>query len=130
MGNLSRTKGANAERQVIKLLHDQLGVKLRRNLLQSIEGGHDLQEDGCLRDFAIEIKHYAKVTNGLVNQWWIQATEQAEKANKTPVLFYRGNREEFKVMIEGRAIGGLLSESLECVTLSVGAFCHLVRENI
>ena len=128
MGSLSRTKGANAERQVINLLHEQLGVKLKRNLLQSLEGGHDLQGEGCLSDFAIEIKHYAKVSNSLIKQWWQQTTEQAERVNKLPVLIYRGDREAFKVMIEGSLIGGLLEGELAPVNITFDSFCYLVRE--
>lgn len=127
-GNHSRTKGASAERQVIKLIEDELGVKLKRNLMQSFEGGHDLQGEGCLADFAIEIKHYAKVTNALIKQWWIQAVEQAERVKKHPVLIYRGDREQFKVMIEGRLVGGLFEFADDQLTMSFESFCYLVRE--
>lgn len=68
----SRAKGASAEREFAQLIHQHLGVDLRRNLEQSRSGGHDLVAVGtdsvslALDAFAIEIKRYALVTPGLI----------------------------------------------------------------
>ena len=88
----SRNKGASAEREVSKLLYDELGIKMVRNLEQSRSGGHDLtpeQSGGLLDGYAIEVKRYAKITTALLRGFWQQACEQAQRANKVPLLIYR-----------------------------------------
>ena len=41
MGKMQRNKGANAERELLSLLNDGLGLNLTRNLTQTREGGAD-----------------------------------------------------------------------------------------
>ena len=77
-GKGSRTKGASAERELIKLLEDHLGdivhqqnLSLQRNLEQTRSGGHDVIG---LDDIAIEVKRQEKLQLrpflrcGLLNQ--------------------------------------------------------------
>ncbi len=53
MSAMQRRKGAAGEREVLKLLGDELGVLLSRNLQQTREGGADCI---ALKGFAIEVK--------------------------------------------------------------------------
>ena len=69
----SRTKGARGEREVLKLLGEELGIDLQRNLVQTREGGADCL---CVRGFAIEIKRQERLSRPT---WWRQACEQAAR---------------------------------------------------
>lgn len=96
-GRKSRNKGAAAERELLKLLGDELGVMLARNLVQTREGGADcLQVSG----FAIEVKRQEQLSRPA---WWRQACEQADRVNAEPLLFYRRNREPWTAWIHTSA---------------------------
>ena len=104
----SRNKGACGERELASLIHDSLGVKARRNLSQSRQGGHDLitEADGGLLDrFAIEVKRYTKASPALIRKWWTQAERQAQEAGKVPVLAYREDRQDWRVVLPISVIG-------------------------
>lgn len=103
----SRTKGATAERELAAILFDHLGVRLVRNLEQCRGGGHDLivapDQTGPVTDyinsFAIECKRYAAITPAKINTWWEQATKQGAIAGKLPLLAYRGDRGQWRVVL-------------------------------
>lgn len=107
MSASQRRKGAQAERELCSVLQDHLGVRMVRNLEQSRSGGHDLQPDPAhggpvaaqLARFAIESKRYARSTPGLIAGWWQQACEQAERAGLVPLLAYRVDRAEWRVVL-------------------------------
>lgn len=98
-GAHSRNKGANAERDVIKLLQPVLdqgytqmrnagyavgaAPRLQRNTLQSDKGGCDI---AGLPWAAIEVKHHAVL---LLTGWWAQCVAQAKAVGSEPVLIYR-----------------------------------------
>lgn len=133
----SRAKGASGEREFAKLVHQHLGVELRRNLEQSRQGGHDLVAIGAdpisraLDAYAIEVKRYAAITPAMMAEFWSQAEAQAARASKTPALAYRRDREEWRVCVPLRALNGGFGDwpGFEwTATLSVEAFCALVRE--
>lgn len=98
-----RAKGQNGERDVCAFL--QLGVdevyqflkmeapKMHRNLQQTQSGGFDI---AGLPWIAIEVKHHAKTTKGLLAEWWNQTLRQAGDTFE-PVLFYRSNGNPFRV---------------------------------
>jgi len=135
----SRTKGAAGEREFAGLIHDQLGIKLVRNLEQTRSGGHDLiihpDEQGIVVDslnrFALEVKRYAQATPALIKSWWHQAREQAQQINKAPALAYRANQREWVVMIPMHTVNQTLpiSHELEyAAAFSVVGFCLVIRE--
>lgn len=103
----SRQKGAAAEREFCRAIHDALGVRFVRNLEQSRGGGHDLvvaEGQGApnaeaLDRYAIEVKRYSKATIGLLSGWWGQACRQAGAVNKVPLLAYREDRQPWKVVM-------------------------------
>lgn len=107
----SRAKGACAERELAKALEELTGVKLQRKLEQTRSGGHDLEvvEEGrlppskrktqrALDRYAIEVKRYATATHGTLCVWWMQAREQAERADKIPCLAYRVNHGKWQIV--------------------------------
>lgn len=96
MSKASRDKGARAEREVLKLLGEELGQILTRNLQQTREGGAD-----CLavKGFAIEVKRQEKLSRP---KWWAQAVEQAQRVGAEPMLLYRRNREKWRAFIHTR----------------------------
>ena len=92
-GRAARAKGALAEREVLRLLGDELGEVLKRNLSQSRGGGADCIE---VKGFAIEVKRREQLSRPA---WWRQACEQAAELGVEPMLLYRRNREPWQAFI-------------------------------
>lgn len=92
-GRMSRDKGAKAERELLKLLGDELGVLLQRNIQQTRAGGADCLE---LKGFAVEIKRQERLSRPA---WWMQACEQGHRIGAEPILFYRRNREKWQALV-------------------------------
>lgn len=93
MGAMQRRKGAAAEREVCKMLRDELGIDAKRNLSQTREGGHDLLN---VLGYAVEVKHHARVN---VKAAWQQACEQAKRVGLVPALFYKENFKGWRVRL-------------------------------
>lgn len=93
MSASQRNKGARAERSLCKLLADELGIDVRRNIDQARAGGAD-----CLMvpGFAIECKHVEVLRR---NSWWQQAVRQAAKAGAEPMVFFKQNRKPWRALV-------------------------------
>lgn len=100
----SQRKGATAEREFAKLLLENTGIASRRRLESRWTGGHDLQpEEGSVLDkFAFEVKRYRSITDGLIAEWWEQTVRQATAARKTPVLAYRADRQQWRIVLPAK----------------------------
>ena len=96
MSSSQRRKGAAAEREVLRLLGQELGISLQRNLQQTREGGADCL---CVRGYAIEVKRQEVLSRP---RWWRQACEQAARAQSEPMLLYRRSREAWTAWIHTR----------------------------
>ena len=96
MSAMQRRKGAQAEREVLKLLGEELGQSLNRNLEQTRGGGADCLE---VWGFAIEVKRQESLRRPA---WWRQACEQAARTGNEPMLLYRRSREAWKAWIHTR----------------------------
>jgi Holliday junction resolvase len=103
----NRQKGHDGERDIVKLLQPivelVIGEKaLRRNLMQSREGGYDI----CgLDHLAIEVKRCETLE---VEKWWRQTLRQAEDGGGAiPVLMFRQNRGKWRVMMFGH-VGAIM----------------------
>ncbi len=94
MGRSQRRKGADAERELLKLLGDELGIVLQRNITQTREGGADCLE---LRGFAIEVKRCERLSRPA---WWRQAVRQAEALGVEPVLAFRQSRQPWRFVFK------------------------------
>lgn len=92
-GAMSRRKGAAAERELLRLLGEELGAELERNLSQPRGGGSDCI---CVKGFAIEVK---RVERSSIPAWWRQALEQAQREGAEPMLFWRRSRQPWRAFI-------------------------------
>lgn len=88
----SRSKGANGERELLRILGDRLGLSLQRNLEQVRYGGADCLD---LPGICLEIKRCEKVA---IAQWWEQAKRQTPQG-KTPCLAYRQSRKPWSFIL-------------------------------
>lgn len=103
-----RTKGAEGERQVVKLLTEIIvrvmgeegypendieaaRKSVQRNQNQSAVGGNDLTNTFGM---SIEVKRQEQLA---VNQWWKQCETAALRNHELPVLIYRQNRKAWHV---------------------------------
>jgi hypothetical protein len=104
----------------------------------SRSGGHDLEAVGddaaavALNQYAIECKRYSSVTPGLIGRWWEQATEQAAKVNRKPVLAFRADRQGWTICLPLAALNPAFNPEWDGIEwtaqVSLEAFCTLVRE--
>ncbi len=94
MGRSQRRKGADAERELLKKLGDELGIVLQRNITQTRGGGADCLE---LRGFAIEVKRQERQS---VPSWWRQACDQAERVGAEPMLATRQSHKPWRFYLK------------------------------
>jgi hypothetical protein len=114
MGINVRAKGANGEREVVRMLNgiienllsqqqwpaDVVSNALKciqRNQNQSAVGGSDLSG---VFGLAIEIKRHENIQ---IEPWWKQCTEQAARNGEHPVLLYRKNHQPWRCVTMGHA---------------------------
>lgn len=105
-GKMSRSKGQRGEREALVLLTTWLEEvvpdrcpELKRNLMQSREGGHDLVGIDWL---AIEVKRHERLS---VESWWGQTLKQAERRpGSVPFLMYRQNRMPWRFRVQTTAL--------------------------
>lgn len=126
----SRNKGKSAEREVRDLIQPTVDdvfrdrgmepPQLKRNLMQSMEGGHDLTGAPGI---AIEVKRQETYH---LDKWWEQAEEQGRRANAVPILIYRRNHAQWRVRMVGLLpIGVSFHETI--VDISLGDFLEWYR---
>lgn len=134
MSNSQRLKGQRGERQVASIIHEHLGIRLKRNLSQTQNGGHDLvDETGDDFPWAIEVKDHATVTNGLVNDWWEQTLRQANHVAKLPVLVYKHGRgpQAWKAMMDATHVAPhLFPKDGNTFTMALTTWCQIAREKL
>lgn len=65
--------------------------------MQSMKGGYDIIG---LEWFALEVKRHEKVTGASTLSWWVQCKRQAAEGQE-PVLFYRPNNINWRIMMYG-----------------------------
>lgn len=98
-----RQKGQSGEREVAALHNEKFQewgfgqLELKRNLMQSMEGGYDLVG---LPFIALEVKRQEQYN---LPSWWEQTLRQCG-SHQTPVLWYRRNRVAWRVRMESRII--------------------------
>jgi hypothetical protein len=92
MSRRSREKGKDGEREVAKILSEQLGLVVRRKLGQARDGGHDLTQTGR---FAWEVKR----RKGIAVHEWVEQCVAACGPHDTPVVACRGDGKEWLVVM-------------------------------
>ena len=119
----SRRKGRSGEQEIVRILKDELGLEITRNWAeQAHHGGVDILG---LPGYAVEVKRAKEYSN----RWFEQALSQAN--DTIPVLLYRLDRSQWKCEMRGcDLIKELKFEIEEQVTLSIQAFCTIVRERM
>lgn len=126
---MSRNKGASGERELIREIELETGIRLERNLLQSFGGGHDLIG---LDYWAIECKRYASISYADKAAFWAQAVQQAKRVDKEPAVCFRADRSPWRVLVAyplHREIFDI--EDFRCTSeIGLALFCGLIREKI
>ena len=116
------TEGRAAEQEIGRHLRDCLNIEIRRNWeQQAAEGGCDLVG---IPGWALEVKR-AKVAR--LSEWWTQCCIQARRVSRRPVLIYRLDCQEWKVMISLYDLRSDLEDHAQ-VTLELNSWVGLVRE--
>ena len=126
-GKKSRNKGANGEREFFRLVHEELGIKLKRNLSQYQESG---EGDAQLADFHIEVKRGKRYES----RWWAQACEETPMGMST-ALCYRLDRAKWRVKLAGPDFINDISHEdrlrpAYSIDMSAEAFFAIVRERL
>lgn len=87
-GRYSRSKGARAERELVTLLSDYLGLTLNRQLKQYQQAQHgDIEQ--LVGPYLIECKNVAKQTPAMQRAWWMQAVAAAAVSGAVPCVARR-----------------------------------------
>jgi Holliday junction resolvase len=107
-----RRKGQAAERELCRLLSDELGFVVQRNVDQARAGGADCVE---VQGFAIECKRQERLC---LPAWWRQAVKQGEDKQCEPLVFYRQSRQPWQALIR-TVDGGYRVASWEAAVLHV-----------
>ena len=121
---MQRRKGAEGERELAGLLREHLGADVTRNLMQTRQGGADLLG---LPGWAIEVKRAARPR---LNDWWLQTCQQACLAGQRPALFYRLDRQPWRVMVALRHVATGFEQAPLAMRLEtdIEVFAALARE--
>ena len=98
MSASQRRKGKAGELELVRLLREHLGADVARHLAQARDGGVDLLG---LPGWAIEVK---RANRPRLAEWWLQTCMQAEVTGLRPALFYRLDRQPWRVVIALRHV--------------------------
>ncbi len=117
-----RSKGIRGELDLFSKLSDELGITVQRKLGAAREGGCDgLDVPG----WAIEVKRTEVLT---LPAFWAQATRQAVKANRMPVLFHRKSRAKWTAYMDPHDLAPeLFQPGGEPVSMPLHRWCELAR---
>jgi len=124
MSMMQKRKGRLGEQELARLLRDELGDQVTRNLQQSREGGADLEGT----PFVLEVKR-AKTPKVL--EWWRQACAQAQTANGVPALVYRIDHKEWMAVLPLGAVHPGFYDTMDfglTVVMGLREFCAVIRE--
>ena len=129
MATNGRNKGAAFERDIAKMLHDELGISFKRDLEQYREGGHgDLIPSDPEFPFTLELKRYADGPIGGQKAWWSQTCVAARREDKYPALIYRYDRQPIRCVVP--MAPHHWADDGYVVEMEFDAFCYLVRETM
>lgn len=129
MSGLSRNKGKVGEREVAALIREHTGYDCQRRVRQH-DGDSDLLG---VPGWSVEVKRYGRVDRADIRKWWAQAVEQSKSSKELPALFYRRDRDEWRVVYPVAIHLGLQQSSMWesyiwTVEGSVEAWSAVVRD--
>jgi Holliday junction resolvase len=129
-GAFSRSKGARGERELCRLLSDNLGGTYSR-LLKQYQQSQLADIEQLVGPYSIEAKNCASLT--AMKQWWQQALVAADKRGAIPCLAYKVPRKgwRFRVPIpQAWASGHQWGREIQyTMDLAPDGFFLLVREH-
>lgn len=104
----SRNKGASFERELSKVLFDELGLNFKRDIEQYRESDHGdlICVDMPDFPFSIEAKRY-RAGYGIQPTWWTQCCNAAKATGKLPLLVYKYDRLPIRWRFPVAAIVGM-----------------------
>lgn len=128
-GAKSRRKGARGEREVCKLLSENLGGQYNR-LLKQYQQSQLSDIEQLVGPYSLEVKNCAKLN---LRAWWQQAVAAAEKRGAVPCLAYKIARSGWRFVVpmpEAWASGHQWARDLQyTMTLYPEGFFLRVRES-
>lgn len=104
-GKGKRQKGAQGERELAKILEDELGFVVSRNLGQARDGGDDI----TVQKFRFEVKRQERLNI----MAWCEQVEQACKQGDVPVVAFRQNGEQWRITLRLDDFIPLLRDALD-----------------
>jgi hypothetical protein len=104
----SRNKGASFERELSKILFEELGLSFKRDIEQYRESDHGdlICVDMPDFPFSIEAKRY-RAGYGIQPAWWSQCCNAAKATGKLPLLVYKYDRLPIRWRFPVAAIVGM-----------------------
>lgn len=125
MSASQRNKGAAGERELFKLLGDELGIVVVRNYAARWEGGCDSL---TVPGWAIECKRQEAVS---IASWWTQTERQAKQTGRKPALFYRQSRKPWRAVLDLHHIApGVFPTPGSLCELALSDACIVIRESL
>lgn len=94
-----RNKGRSGESEFVNRFQPFFPETLKRNLLQTREGGADIS--GC-SPFQIEVKRCEKLEK---DKWWKQVNRALTDESEIPVVAYRQNKRPWRFLMSVRLVG-------------------------
>ena len=124
-----RRKGASFERELAKMIYDELGIEVKRDLEQYRQA--DRGDLVGISSWCIEAKRYANNAGGNFKpEWWKQVTSAANAAGNKPVLIYKYDRQPIKCVVLLSSINADYAGKDNVATISFPTWCMLVREDL
>ena len=90
-GRMARNKGARGENELAAMLTDHLGFIVKRKLGQARDGADDIE----IGKYRIEVKR----RETLAIMQWVRQIEACTPADQVPVVAFRQNGQEWRVII-------------------------------
>lgn len=124
MSASQRRKGQSAERELCRLLSDELGIEITRNVDQARQGGADCL---TLPGYAVECKRQERLSRP---SWWAQAVRQGVRHGVEPVVFYRRSREPWRALVgaQGGYADVSMAEALDIIREKLARLYGIYRE--
>jgi hypothetical protein len=123
-----RNKGASFEREIAKMLFDELGIKFKRDLEQYRAVSHaDLICDNPDFPFSLELKRYRDGPIGGSPAWWVQVEVAAELECKIPCLIYKYDRKQIRCVMP---LSAVMEDGEGQIETDFETFCFIAREKL
>lgn len=131
----SRDKGTRGEYAVIKLIEELLGIKLKRDTEQyrQADRGDLILAEEADWPFCVEVKSYSGLSVTHRPAWWQQVEKASAAHGLIPVLFYKFDRYEWRVVMKANTVSFALGGSLDhdddiLLTTDTYGFAYMARE--